>query len=81
MNAASLAPFTAAIVPGEFLTLYGTGMAPSGFSAAATIPYPIRLGGVQVMIGRIAAPIDFVSPGRSRRLCLTVSPVGLSPSR
>ena len=40
VNAASWAPFTQAIVPGEFLTLFGTGLAPSGFSATSTIPFP-----------------------------------------
>jgi uncharacterized protein (TIGR03437 family) len=63
VNAASFAPFTAALVPGEFISLYGTGMAPSGVPAASTIPFPTKLGGVQVMIGGIAAPLDYVSPG------------------
>jgi uncharacterized protein (TIGR03437 family) len=73
VNAASFAPFTAAIAPGEFITLYGTGMAPSGVPAASTIPFPTKLGGVQVMIGGIAAPLDYVSPG----LISAVVPYGI----
>ncbi|MGA3097646.1 MAG: hypothetical protein ABSF25_14420 [Bryobacteraceae bacterium] len=63
VNAASWAPFTEAIVPGEFITLFGTGMAPSGASAAATVPFPPILGGVQVMIDNLPAPLYTVSPG------------------
>ena len=63
VNAASWAPFTQAIVPGEFLTLFGTGLAPSGYAAASTIPFPPILGGVQVMIDNIPAPIYSVTPG------------------
>jgi uncharacterized protein (TIGR03437 family) len=77
VNAASFAPFTAALVPGEFITLYGTGLAPSGVPAASTIPFPTKLGGVQVMFvgtaGQIAAPIDYVSPG----LISAVVPYGI----
>jgi uncharacterized protein (TIGR03437 family) len=63
VNAASWAPFTSAIVPGEFLTLFGTGLAPSNYAAASTVPFPNILGGVQVMIDNIPAPIYSVTPG------------------
>jgi uncharacterized protein (TIGR03437 family) len=60
VNAASSAPFTAQVSPGEFLTLYGTGLAST--TAGASVPYPPMLKGVQVMINQIAAPISYVSP-------------------
>ncbi len=60
VNAASSAPFTAFISPGEFLTLYGSGLAPT--TSSATIPFPNNLSGVQVMINDVAAPIYYVSP-------------------
>jgi uncharacterized protein (TIGR03437 family) len=60
VNAASSAPFTAHISPGEFLTLYGSGLAPSA-AGAPSLPLPTKLNGVQVMINGIAAPINFVS--------------------
>jgi uncharacterized protein (TIGR03437 family) len=63
VNAASWAPFTAAIVPGEFITLSGAGLAPSGLPAASTVPFPNILGGVQVMIDNIPAPIYYATPG------------------
>ena len=63
VNAASSTPFTAHLSPGEFLTLLGTGLAPSAASAT-TLPLPQQLNGVQVMINGRLAPIQFVSPGQ-----------------
>lgn len=60
VNAASSAPFTAFLSPGEFLTLYGSGLAPTTNSAG--VPFPTKLSGVQVMINQIPAPIYYVSP-------------------
>jgi uncharacterized protein (TIGR03437 family) len=61
VNAANSAPFTAQVAPGEFLTLYGSGLAPSGMSAPS-LPLPKTLNGVQVLINQVAAPINYVSP-------------------
>jgi uncharacterized protein (TIGR03437 family) len=60
VNAASNAPFTAFVSPGEFLTLYGSNLASTTNSAA--VPFPTTLNNVQVMINQVAAPIYFVSP-------------------
>jgi uncharacterized protein (TIGR03437 family) len=60
VNAASSAPFTAHLSPGEFITLYGTGLAPSD-ATATTLPLPGILNGVQVMINGRPAPMYFVS--------------------
>lgn len=60
VNAASNAPFTAFVSPGEFLTLYGSGLA--GTTDSASVPFPTTLHGVQVMINGVAAPVYFVSP-------------------
>ena len=61
VNAASSAPFTAHLSPGEYLTLYGSGLAASAASAPS-LPLTRNLNGVQVLINGIAAPINFVSP-------------------
>lgn len=61
VNAASSAPFTAGISPGELLTLYGTNLA-SSLVVAPGIPFPTTLGNVQVMINGVPAPIYYVSP-------------------
>ena len=74
VNAASFAPFTAAIAPGEFISLYGSGLAPSGLPAASTTPLPKILGGVQVTIGGIAAPISYATPG----LISAIVPYGIA---
>ena len=62
INAASFAPPGNPISPGQFITLFGTGLAKSNQTAAA--PYPATLNGVSVLIGNRPAPIYFVSPGQ-----------------
>ena len=59
-NAASSAPFTAFISPGEFLTLVGSGLAPT--TASISPPFPNILNGVQVLINQVPAPIYYISP-------------------
>ena len=71
LNAASSAPAGNPISPGEFLTLYGTGLAAG--SATAKPPYPNSLNGVTVLINNKAAPLYFVSPAQIN--CL--APFGL----
>jgi len=61
LNTASFSPFTARLSPGEFISLFGSGLA-SGVASASTLPLPITLGGVQVMINGRAAPLNYVSP-------------------
>ncbi len=60
VNAANSAPFTAQVSPGEFLTLYGSGLANT--TASASVPFPNHLSGVQVLINQVAAPVYYVSP-------------------
>jgi uncharacterized protein (TIGR03437 family) len=63
VNAASNAPFTARIAPGELLTLYGSNLASSTLTAG--IPFPTTgLGGVHVTIGGLPAAIYYVSPSQ-----------------
>jgi uncharacterized protein (TIGR03437 family) len=61
VNAASFAPFTAGIAPGEVVTLAGQNLAatPQSFS---TLPFPTMLGNVQVKVNGLAAPLISVSP-------------------
>ena len=65
VNAASSAPFTAGVAPGDFITLYGTNLAP-GTATAYTVPFPTTAGldGVQVTVNGLPAPVQFVSPGQ-----------------
>lgn len=72
VNAASSAPFTAQVAGGEFLTLYGSGLANT--AASATLPFPTKFEGVQVFINQTAAPIAYVSPTQIS----VVVPFGLS---
>jgi hypothetical protein len=62
VNAASSAPAGNPISPGEFVTLYGTGLAKSNQIAAP--PYPSSLNGVSVLINNKPAPLYFVSSGQ-----------------
>jgi uncharacterized protein (TIGR03437 family) len=61
VNAATSAPFTAHLAPGEYLTLYGSGLAPSAASAPK-LPLPTTLNKVQVKINDVYAPLNYVSP-------------------
>jgi uncharacterized protein (TIGR03437 family) len=61
-NAASFAPAGNPISPGEFVALFGTGLAKS--TLTATPPYPATLNSVTVLINGKAAPIYFVSAGQ-----------------
>ena len=62
VNAASSAPPTSGIAPGELLTLYGSNLAAA--TVVAGIPFPTSLGNVQVTIGGLPAPIYYVSAGQ-----------------
>jgi uncharacterized protein (TIGR03437 family) len=65
-NAASSAPPGNPIAPGEFIALYGTGLAKSTQTAAP--PYPTLLNGVSVSINGKPAPLYFVSAGQINAL-------------
>ncbi len=59
LSAASFAPAGNPISPGEFIALFGTGLAAS--TQTAKPPYPATVNNVTVTIGGIKAPIYFVS--------------------
>jgi uncharacterized protein (TIGR03437 family) len=61
ISAASFSPFTAGLSPGEFISIFGTNLSSATLSAPS-VPLPSSLGGVQVMINGLAAPIFSVSP-------------------
>jgi uncharacterized protein (TIGR03437 family) len=63
VNAASYAPFTAGVSPGEIVVLYGSNLAPSLMTASA-LPLPGTLNGVTVTVNGITAPIYYVSSGQ-----------------
>jgi uncharacterized protein (TIGR03437 family) len=60
VNAGNFGPFTAGVSDGEFLTIYGNNLAPTTV-VSSTVPYPINLAGVQVLVNGVAAPIYYVS--------------------
>ncbi len=59
VNAATLVPGTAAVSPGEFVSLFGSGLAAA--ATGATPPYPFALGDVTVLVNGLPAPIAYVS--------------------
>jgi uncharacterized protein (TIGR03437 family) len=61
VNSASSAPFTAGVSRGELITIDGVNIGPSKLQVASTVPLPTTLGGVQVLINNIKAPIYYVS--------------------
>jgi uncharacterized protein (TIGR03437 family) len=62
VNAASYAPITASWAPGELMTLVGSGLSSVTMTTQGGQAFPTTLGGVQVLINGVAAPIYYVSP-------------------
>lgn len=75
VGSATFSPITNPIAPNELITLVGTGLA-GGNASATTLPLPTSLGGVQVTINGIAAPLDFVSPTQ----IVALVPSSISPN-
>jgi uncharacterized protein (TIGR03437 family) len=63
VNAAGFSPFGNPISPGEFITIFGSGLA-NTTGSSTTLPFPTTLGGVQVLINNAAAPVYVVSPNQ-----------------
>jgi uncharacterized protein (TIGR03437 family) len=62
VNAASSAPFTAGVSPGELVTIYGQSLSDTT-TVASALPFPTTLGNnVQVKVNGGLAPIYVVSP-------------------
>ncbi len=74
VSAASLSPFGGAIAPGEFISIFGTGLAAQ--STSAKPPFPASLGDVTVSINGILAPLSSISPNQIN----TIVPYGVSGS-
>lgn len=66
VNGASSAPAGNPISPGEFISLYGSGLAKG--NATATAPFPPTLNGVTVLVNGKAAPLFAVSAGQVNAL-------------
>jgi uncharacterized protein (TIGR03437 family) len=62
VNGASFSPAGNSIAPGEFITLFGSNLAPN--TQTATPPYPPGLSGVSVLINGRQAPIYLISSGQ-----------------
>jgi uncharacterized protein (TIGR03437 family) len=61
VNAGSFVPFTAELVPGEFISIFGANLA----TTTATDPtLPAGLDGVQVLVNGTPAAVRYVSPGQ-----------------
>ena len=63
VNAASLAPAGSPVAPGEYISLFGTNLAPA-MAQAGSFPIPKTLGSVGVTVNGIAAPLNYVSPNQ-----------------
>jgi uncharacterized protein (TIGR03437 family) len=60
-NAASFAPVTASVAPGELLQLTGTGLASTSVVTQGGNAFPLSLGGVSATIDGIACAVYYVS--------------------
>jgi uncharacterized protein (TIGR03437 family) len=61
VNAATYAPFTAQLSPGEIITLFGSGLT-NGNPASSSAPFPNTLGGTQVLITPAGATAPLNAP-------------------
>ncbi len=61
LNGASFAPVGNPIAPGQFISLFGTGIGPANAVVAPAVPFPTTLGGVTVSVQGRPAPLYFVS--------------------
>jgi uncharacterized protein (TIGR03437 family) len=77
VNAASFSPFTAGLANGEFITIFGTNLAPKTV-VAPNVPFPTMLGGVQVIINQVPAPLYFVSSGQLAVIAPSQNPYSLA---
>jgi uncharacterized protein (TIGR03437 family) len=59
-NAANYAPITNSVAPGEFISIFGSGLS-STTMQAVSFPIPTNLGGVQVMVNGRPAALTYVS--------------------
>jgi uncharacterized protein (TIGR03437 family) len=75
VNAASFAPVTNPIAPGEIIALFGSGLA-AGTVSASSLPLPTTLGNVQVLINGTPAPLFYVTSGQIAALV----PQAISPA-
>ena len=78
VNAASFTPFTAGASNGEFMTIFGTNLAP-GTTVASGVPYPTKLNGVQVLVNGNPAPLYFVGSGQIAFIFPSGYPYALAP--
>lgn len=64
VNAASYAPFTTGLAPGELVSIYGSNLASSTVVTQGGNVFPTTLGGVQVLMNNRPAALYFVSAGQ-----------------
>jgi uncharacterized protein (TIGR03437 family) len=65
VNGPSFAPVTNPVARGEYLTIFGSGLASGAFPQAGQslpVPFPTTLGGVQVTVNGTNAPMYYASP-------------------
>ncbi len=61
VNAGSLAPVGSPVAPGEYVSLFGSGLALAA-AGASSFPIPTTLGQVQVTVNGTPVPLNYVSP-------------------
>jgi uncharacterized protein (TIGR03437 family) len=61
VNAGSSVPFTAEIVPGQFISIFGANLATT---TVTDVTLPTGLGGVEVLVNGTPTAVPYVSPGQ-----------------
>jgi len=60
VNSASFAPITNSVAPGEYVTLFGSGLGTA--APAQSLPLPTTLGGASVTVDSVSAPLLSAAP-------------------
>ena len=74
---ANAASFDLAAAPGMYLSVFGTGLAPTG-EPATTLPLPLDLSGVSATVNGVPAPLQFISSGQLNIQVPYETPVGIA---
>jgi uncharacterized protein (TIGR03437 family) len=72
VNAASFAPITNSVAPGEYVALFGSGLASN--AKASLLPLPTSLGGAQLAVNGTPAPLYATAPTLITALLPTATP-------
>jgi uncharacterized protein (TIGR03437 family) len=71
------ATFKQGFAPGSVLSIFGSGLSP-GTQSASSVPLPVSMSGVEVLVNGVVAPLYYAAPGQLNVQIPYEAPVGSS---